>query len=81
VPIGVSAVYDGYFGARLSVILLVVLGPVPADTLTRLNALKQVVSFSTTIAAVFLAFSDQIVWLLGLVMAVGAIASGALGGG
>lgn len=81
VPIGASAVYGGYFGAGLSVVLLAVLGLVLDDTLTRLNALKQAVSFSTnTAAAVFLAFSGQVVWPLALVMAVGAIAGGALGG-
>jgi uncharacterized membrane protein YfcA len=74
-------VYGGYFGAGLSVILLAVLGLVLDDTLTQLNALKQAVSFSTnTAAAVFLAFSGQVVWPLALVMAAGAIAGGALGG-
>jgi uncharacterized protein len=81
VPIGVSAVYGGYFGAGLSVILLAVLGLVLDDTLTRLNALKQAVSFGTnTAAVVFLAFSGQVVWPVALVMAAGAVAGGALGG-
>jgi hypothetical protein len=48
--VGVSAVYGGYFGARLSVVLLVVLGLVVDDTLPQLNALKQTVSFSTNTA-------------------------------
>jgi uncharacterized membrane protein YfcA len=81
VPIGAAAVYGGYFGAGLSVILLAVLGLVLDDTLTRLNALKQAVSFSTnTAAAVYLAFSGQVVWPHALVMAVGAIVGGVLGG-
>jgi len=37
-PIGLAAVYSGYFGAGASVIILAVLGLVVGDTLTRLNA-------------------------------------------
>ena len=46
-PVFLAAVYGGYFGAGLSVILLAVLGLVLPDSLTRLNALKQAVSFCT----------------------------------
>jgi uncharacterized protein len=81
VPVGAAAVYGGYFGAGLSVIVLAVLGLVLDDTLTRLNALKQGISFSVnTAAAVFFVFSGQVVWPVALVMAVGALAGGALGG-
>jgi uncharacterized membrane protein YfcA len=80
-PVGAAAVYGGYFGAGVSVIVLAVLGLVLDDTLTRLNALKQAISFSiSTAAAVFLAFSGQVVWPLALLMAVGAVAGGVLGG-
>ena len=80
-PVGLAAVYGGYFGAGLSVIVLAVLGLTLEDTLTRLNALKQVVSFSTnTAAAIFFVFSGQVVWPVALMMAVGALAGGALGG-
>jgi uncharacterized membrane protein YfcA len=50
-PLIGASVYGGYFGAGLSVIVLAVLGLVLDDTLTRLNALKQVVSFSVNTAA------------------------------
>lgn len=80
-PVGLAAVYGGYFGAGLSVIVLAVLGLTLEDTLTRLNALKQAVSFSVNIAAaVFFLFSGQVVWWAALVMAVGALVGGALGG-
>jgi uncharacterized membrane protein YfcA len=80
-PVGLAAIYGGYFGAGLSVIVLAVLGLVLDDTLTRLNALKQAVSFSVNIAAaIFFLFSGQVVWPAALVMAVGALAGGALGG-
>jgi uncharacterized membrane protein YfcA len=80
-PVGLAAVYGGYFGAGLSVIVLAVLGLLLDDTLTRLNALKQSVSFSVNIAAaIFFVFSGQVVWLAALVMAVGALTGGVLGG-
>lgn len=80
-PIGLAAVYGGYFGAGLSVIVLATLGLLIADSLTRLNALKQSISFSVNItAALFFVFSGQVVWPVALVMAVGALIGGALGG-
>jgi uncharacterized membrane protein YfcA len=80
-PLGLAAVYGGYFGAGLSVIILAVLGITLNDTLTRLNALKQVVAFSVNLAAaIFFVFSGQVVWPLAAVMAVGALIGGALGG-
>lgn len=80
-PVGVAAIYGGYFGAGLSVIVLAVLGLVLEDTLTRLNALKQAISFSVnTAAAIFFLFSGQVHWPAALVMAVGALVGGALGG-
>lgn len=80
-PLGLAAVYGGYFGAGMSVIVLAVLGLVLDDSLTRLNALKQAVAFSVNVAAaIFFVFSGQVVWSAALVMAVGALAGGALGG-
>ncbi len=80
-PVFLASIYGGYFGAGLSVIVLAVLGLVIEDSLTRLNALKQIISFSINIAAaVFFLFSGKVVWAAMLVMAVGALAGGALGG-
>ncbi|HZB96781.1 MAG TPA: sulfite exporter TauE/SafE family protein [Herpetosiphonaceae bacterium] len=80
-PVGAAAIYGGYFGAGLSVIVLAVLGLVLDDSLTRLNALKQAISFSVnTAAAIFFLFSGQVVWSAAAVMAVGALIGGALGG-
>ena len=81
VPVGIAAVYGGYFGAGLSVIILAVLAIVLDDSLTRLNALKQAVAFATnTAAAIFFLFSGQVVWLAAAVMAVGALVGGVVGG-
>ena len=80
-PICLAAVYGGYFGAGLSVIILAVLGLLIDDSLTRLNALKQSIAFSANIAAaIFFLFSGKVVWSAALVMAVGALIGGALGG-
>jgi uncharacterized protein len=81
IMIFMASVYGGYFGAGLSVIVLAVLGLVLEDNLTRLNGLKQSISFSVNIAAaLFFLFSGQILWSAALVMAVAALAGGALGG-
>lgn len=80
-PVFLGAVYGGYFGAGLSVIVLAVLGLIMNDTLTRLNALKQGIAFATNIAAaLFFVFSGKVVWSLALVMAVGSLLGGAIGG-
>jgi uncharacterized protein len=80
-PVGIAAVYGGYFGAGLSVIVLAVLGLVLDDSLRRLNALKQAISLSVNVAAaIFFLFSGQVVWPAVPVMAIGALVGGALGG-
>jgi uncharacterized membrane protein YfcA len=80
-PIAVAAVYGGYFGAGLSVILLAVLALALEDTLTRLNALKQSLAFAAnTAAAVLFVFSGRAVWPVAGAMAVGAVTGGVLGG-
>jgi uncharacterized membrane protein YfcA len=80
-PVVPAAMYGGYFGAGVSVMVLAVLGLVLDDTLARLNALKQAVAFSINIAAaIFFLFSGQVVWAAAAVMAVGAMIGGALGG-
>ena len=81
VPVGLTAVYGGYFGAGQSVIILSVLGLFVKDTLTRLNALKQCITLGSNVAAaVFFLFSGMIVWPVALVMAAGALLGGAAGG-
>lgn len=81
IPVFFAAIYGGYFGAGLSVIVLAVLGLVMSDNLTRLNALKQGIAFAAnTAAALFFVFSGKVNWVVALVMAVGALLGGALGG-
>ncbi|CAN5923286.1 sulfite exporter TauE/SafE family protein [soil metagenome] len=81
IPIGVAAVYGGYFGAGMGVMVLAALGVVLDDTLVRINALKQTVSLAVNVSAalVFLVWGP-IDWTVALVMAGAALAGGALGG-
>jgi len=79
--VGTAAIYGGYFGAGLGVVLLAALGVVLDEPLPRINALKQVVALVVNVAAaVFFLFSDQIHWVAAGAMAVGALAGGAIGG-
>jgi hypothetical protein len=81
VPVGLAAVYGGYFGGGLSVIVLSMLGLMVEDSLTQLNASKQIIAFAVnSAAAVFFLFSSRIVWPLAIVMALGATIGGVLGG-
>lgn len=80
-PAFAASVYGGYFGAGLGVILLAVLGLVLDDSLTRINALKQALSFCVNVtAALYFLLSGRVVWSIAAVMAVGAVAGGSLGG-
>ncbi len=80
-PVGLAAIYGGYFGAGASVIILAALGLVMSDSLTRLNALKQIISFSVNLAAaIFFIFSGKVVWPAALVLMGCALLGGVLGG-
>ena len=76
-----AAIYGGYFGAGLSVIVLAALALILDDSLTRLNALKQALAFCVNVAAaIFFVFSGKVVWSVAAAMAIGALAGGILGG-
>jgi uncharacterized protein len=76
-----AAVYGGYFGAGLGIMLLAVLGLTINDQLNRLNALKQALSFAiNVVAALFFSFSGRVAWSLAGVMAVASLLGGNLGG-
>jgi uncharacterized protein len=81
IVIGLAAIYGGYFGVAMSVVVLSLLGLMINDSLTRLNAIKQTVAFGANGAAALLfIFSGKVMWLIALVMAVGALIGGSLGG-
>lgn len=76
-----AAIYGGYFGAGLGVILMAVLGLVTDDSLTRLNFLKQALGFAINLsAAIYFAFSGKVDWPIAFVMMFGFILGGLMGG-
>ncbi len=76
-----SSVYGGFFGAGLGIMLLAVLSLFSSESLPKLNALKQALSFVINlVAAVFFLFSGKVVWVLVPIMAVGSLLGGLLGG-
>ena len=81
VPVFVVAVYGGYFGAGLGIMLLAVLGLMIHEPLNRLNALKQVLSLViNVVAAIFFVFSGKVYWGFAVAMAIGSLVGGNLGG-
>jgi uncharacterized membrane protein YfcA len=80
-PVGLAAIYGGYFGAGLGVMVLAVLAVVIRDSLTRLNAIKQGVSLSCNLAAgIWLVSSDRVDWPVVEVMFAGSLIGGIIGG-
>jgi uncharacterized membrane protein YfcA len=76
-----ASMYGGFFGAGLGIVFLAVLGLFTTDSLGKVNALKQALSFVVNVvAAIFFAFSGHVLWILVSVMAVASLAGGALGG-
>jgi uncharacterized membrane protein YfcA len=77
----VGAVYGGYFGAGLGVVLLGVLGIAIAEDLVRINAIKQVLSLAVNVtASLLLVFSAELPWAATIVMAVFSFLGGSAGG-
>jgi uncharacterized protein len=77
-----AAVYGGYFGAGLGIMLLAVLGLCIDDDLQRLNALKGLLSFVIgLVAAVCFAFFGDVKWPAAALMAVASLVGGRLGVG
>lgn len=75
-----GAVYGGYFGAGLGIMLLALLGALLPDDLQRVNALKGVLSLIVAgAAAVAFAIFGPIAWDAALVVGVASLAGGAVG--
>ena len=80
VAIFVTGVYGGYFGAAQGVILLSLLGIFIADTLQRLNAVKNVLAFiANGVAAVIFVFFAHVAWLVVVLVAAGSVVGAQLG--
>lgn len=76
-----AAIYGGYFGAGLGVILMATLGLVIDENMTRLNFLKQALGFAINLAAaIYFAFSGKVDWMVAFVMIFGSLIGGWIGG-
>ena len=76
----ICGVYGGYFGAGQGLLFIAVLGIALADTLHRLNALRNMLAgLANTIAAVIFIASAHIAWSAAGLLAVGSIAGGWVG--
>jgi uncharacterized membrane protein YfcA len=79
--VGAVAVYGGFFGAGLGVMLLAVLGIALEGSMTEANALKQLLSLVINVAAAILfVFSGHIWWAAAAAMSIGAMLGGTVGG-
>jgi hypothetical protein len=76
-----SAVYGGFFGAGLGILLLAFLGLFSDDSLPRLNVVKQALSFVVSVAAsCLLAFSGHVAWIFVAVIVPTSMIGGMAGG-
>jgi hypothetical protein len=74
------AVYGGYFGAGMGILMLAALGLIGLTDLHQMNGLKNLLAICINgIAAIYFAISGAVVWRDGIIMAVGAIAGGYFG--
>lgn len=81
IAIGATAVYGGYFGAGIGVMLLAVLGVVFTAPLNRLNALKQALQLAINgVAAIWFVFTGPVHWGFAAAVAVGSLVGGSIGG-
>ena len=76
-----AAVYGGYFGAALGVMLLAILGLMTGEDLQRANALKALLSLVVAIvSALILAVFGPVAWSAAAIMAATSLAGGRVGG-
>ena len=73
--------HGGYFGGGLATIVLAVLALEVHESITKLNALKQMISLCANVAAaVLFLFSSKVIWSAAIVMAVRALLGEFIGG-
>jgi uncharacterized protein len=76
----VTGIYGGYFGAAQGVLLVGFLGLLLAESLQRINALKNVLAgIANTVAAAIFAFTPSMNWAAAGLVASGSIVGGVLG--
>jgi uncharacterized membrane protein YfcA len=80
IGVALTAVYGGYFGAAMGVLLIGVLSVFLKDELQRINALKNVMALVINfVAAVVFVFAAHVAWIAAALIAVSSIVGGFLG--
>lgn len=80
--VGIGAIYGGYFGAGLGIMLLAILGAFLPDDLQRLNALKGLLSLVVAVvSALVVAVFGPVAWGAAGVMAAASLVGGHVGVG
>jgi len=81
ISVFIGAIYGGYFGAGLGIMLLAILGLALDDPLPRINSLKTSLSLVINVlAASFFVFSGRVHWSFAAIMALASLIGGATGG-
>jgi hypothetical protein len=76
------AVYGGYFGAGIGILMLAALGLMGHTDIHRMNAVKNLLAVCINgVAAIYFALTAEVVWLDALAMAAGAMVGGTGGAG
>ena len=79
--IALTAIYGGYFGAAQGVLFIAILGIGFAESLARINAIKNVLATIVNgIAAVVFVIVSQVDWPAAIAIAVGSVLGAQLGG-
>ena len=80
IGVALTAVYGGYFGAAMGVLLICVLSVFLKDDIQRINALKNVMAavINAVAAVVFVVFA-HVAWLAAALIAVSSLVGGLLG--
>ena len=81
VMVFIGALYGGFFGAGLGIVVLALMGLVMSETLPRINAVKQTVSLAANVTAAVLFFgSGMVVWSAAISLGIGSFIGGEFGG-
>jgi uncharacterized membrane protein YfcA len=76
-----GALYGGFFGAGLGIVVLALMGLVMSETLSRINAVKQTVSLAANVtAALVFSGSGMVEWKAAVALGIGAFIGGECGG-
>jgi uncharacterized protein len=79
--IALTGVYGGYFGAAQGVLLIAILGIGLAESLARVNAIKNVLAaIVNSVAAVVFVIVSEVNWPVAIAIAVGSVLGAQVGG-